>query len=96
MGGNEPAAMKWKDYEKIYDPQRIGRGGEISQVKGQAGDGPQQVLEIDDPAIMTESMRPYREVLAEYSQAARESLLRQPIPSGMTEVVRNYFSSLEE
>ncbi|MDD2282819.1 MAG: hypothetical protein PHP26_02690 [Syntrophomonas sp.] len=95
-GAGELAVMKWGDYEKIYDPQRIGRSGEISQVRGQAGEGPQQLIESDDPAIMPGSMRPYREVLAEYSKAARESLDRQPIPSGMTEVVKNYFSSLEE
>ncbi|WP_157049057.1 hypothetical protein [Syntrophomonas palmitatica] len=42
------------------------------------------------------SQRPYKEVVGEYSQQAREALDRSFIPPGMAEIVRGYFSSLEE
>ncbi|MEN6325110.1 MAG: hypothetical protein ABFD18_02715 [Syntrophomonas sp.] len=98
--GNLPGTgfpdMKSREYEKIYDPQRLGINGESSVVRGKAGNGPQQNIETADPALMPGSLRPYQEVIGSYSQAARESLGRSAIPAGMSEVVKNYFSSLEE
>ena len=94
-GGNLPAGMNTADYEKIYDPARLGRAGETSYVKGQEGSGPQQTMAIDNPDIMPDTMLPYQQVIGEYSQLARESLNRSVIPAGTRELVRDYFSSLE-
>ncbi len=94
--GNGYPDMKSREYEKIYDPERLGINGESSVVRGKAGNGPQQNIETADPALMPGSLRPYQEVIGSYSQAARESLGRSSIPAGMSEVVKNYFSSLEE
>ena len=94
-GGNLPADMNTADYEKIYDPVRLGRAGETSYVKGQEGSGPQQIIDIDNPDIMQDTMRPYQQVIGEYSQLARESLNRSVIPAGTRDLVRDYFSSLE-
>jgi hypothetical protein len=95
-GGNLPADMSVGEYEKIYDPARLGRAGETSYVKGQEGSGPQQTVEIDNPDIVPDSMLPYQQVIGEYSQAARESLNRSVIPAATQDLVRDYFSSLEE
>lgn len=95
-GGNGFPDMNYREYEKIYDPERIGIEGNESLVQGKAGKGPEQKLQTDDPAVMNDARRPYREVLAQYSQAARDSLGRNPIPADMSDVVRDYFSSLEE
>jgi len=88
--------MSVGDYEKIYDPARVGRAGEASYVKGQEGSGPQQSVDINNPDIMPGSMLPYRQVIGEYSEAARESLNRSIIPPSTQDLVRDYFSSLEE
>lgn len=96
MPGSGFPDMKSKAYEKIYDPERPGLNGESSVVRGKAGNGPQQNVEIDDPALMPGLLRPYQEVIGRYSQAARESLGRSSVPAGMNEVVKDYFSSLEE
>ena len=90
-----PAVMNSEDYEKIYDPARLGRAGDTSYVKGQEGRGPQQTMAIDNPDIMPDTMLPYRQVIGEYSQLARESLNRSVIPAGTRDLVRDYFSSLE-
>lgn len=88
--------MSVGEYEKIYDPNRLDRAGETSYVKGQEGSGPQQTMAISNPDIMPDSMLPYQQVIGEYSQAARESLNRSVIPAGTQNLVRDYFSSLEE
>lgn len=94
--GSEWAGMDFAKYEKIFDPERIGEAGESSFVQGEAGEGPQQTVTTTDPAVMTGNLRPYREVIGYYSQAARDSLNRSSIPPEMSDLVRDYFSSLEE
>ncbi len=91
---NSPA-MSMREYEKIFDPARIGLAGDASIVKGEAGEGPQQTFDTADPAVVNQALRPYQELVGHYSQMARESLDRSPIPAGMADVVRDYFSSLE-
>lgn len=94
-GANNSPVMSMGEYEKIFDPERIGRAGDASYVKGEAGEGPQQTFDTADPAVVNEALRPYQEVVGHYSQVARESLDRSPIPAGMADVVRDYFTSLE-
>lgn len=96
MESKEASAMKYGQYEKIYDPRYLNIEGKTSYVQGTAGEGPVQYFDTDDAAIMSESMRPYREVIAEYSEGVRQSLDRSPIPSEMQEIVKEYFSSLED
>jgi hypothetical protein len=52
-------------------------------------------MAIDNPDIMPDTMLPYQQVIGEYSQLARESLNRSVIPAGTRDLVRDYFSSLE-
>lgn len=95
VSGSAPVTMKYGQYEKIYAPERIGRAGDVSYVRGQAGSGPQQTMETSNPEVVPSTLRPYQEVIGEYSTRARESLDRSVIPSGMKDVVRGYFTSLE-
>jgi len=94
--GNDPAPMNFGNYERIFDPRRIGAAGETSYIRGQAGEGPQQAVDTPNPIIVPGTMRPYQEVVGEYRRSARESLDRSLIPPGMKDLVRDYFASLEE
>jgi hypothetical protein len=105
--GNEAAAnsgstaqgqadMKFKDYEKVFDPSFINSQGEDSQLRGRAGNGPEQSVDTNEPLPERGGQRPYKEVAAQYGQRAREALDRSSIPPGMAEIVKGYFSSLEE
>ncbi|HHV17230.1 MAG TPA: hypothetical protein GXX58_11790 [Gelria sp.] len=95
-GGSAPPQIRVGEYERIFDPERLGHAGEASYVQGQAGEGPQQTVDTPNPDIMPGTLRPYQEVVGEYSRTARESLDRSLIPTGMKDVVRDYFASLEE
>ena len=88
--------MSQGQYEKIFDPERIGAAGNASYVRGQSGEGPQETAVIDNPQTLPGNLRPYQEVIGHYSKSARESLDRSLIPPGMKNLVRDYFSSLEE
>lgn len=96
LAGGELAPMNYGEYEKVFVPRRVGQSGESSFVQGRAGEGPEEVVQTSDPALMRGTLRPYREVVGQYSQAARESLDRSSIPAGMKDLVRDYFSTLEE
>ncbi|NLG33524.1 MAG: hypothetical protein GX550_08400, partial [Syntrophomonadaceae bacterium] len=70
--------------------------GEASSVQGQPGEGYQETLQLYDSGTLNQSLRPYREVIGDYSRMARESLDRTSIPAGVGEIVKGYFSSLED
>ena len=80
----------------IYAPEYLGLQGELSNVRGRPGEGEQTTLQLNDSGQLNDAMLPYREVVGYYSQTARESLERSLIPANMTEIVKDYFSSLEE
>jgi len=65
-------------------------------VRGHAGNGPEESVDTNEPLPQQGSQRPYNEVVGVYSQRAREALDRGTIPPGMTEIVKGYFSSLED
>ncbi|MDD2585503.1 MAG: hypothetical protein PHT79_03870 [Syntrophomonadaceae bacterium] len=94
--GGELAPLNQGEYEKIFDPRRVGQAGATSYVKGKGNDGPEEIVETADPAIMSAAVCPYQEVIGHYSAAARESLNRSVIPAGMQDMVRDYFATLEE
>ncbi|MGI6412770.1 MAG: hypothetical protein ACOXZ5_03780 [Syntrophomonadaceae bacterium] len=95
-GNKEEPVMNMGRYELIYDPDHLGLSGEASYVQGQPGEGYQETLQLSDSGTLNQSLRPYREVIGHYSRLARESLDRTSIPAGVGEIVRDYFSSLEE
>ena len=84
------------EYEKIFAPSLINSTGEESQVRGRAGNGPEESMDTNEPLPQAGSQRPYKEVVGAYGQRAREALDRGTIPPGMSEMVKGYFSSLED
>ena len=85
-----------RDYEQIYVPQRLGGDSEISQVTGTVGEsGETQIIQTDAPMLKGNTL-PYNEVLGEYKEKGMTSLKDAPIPQGMKDIVRDYFSTLDE
>jgi len=86
-----------QEYEKIYDPKRLGDGGEISQVPGNAGnEGDSEQVNAGQGLGNFDGFIPYNEVFGEYKQQAMQNLNRMDIPQNMRELVKGYFSSLED
>ncbi len=83
-------------YETIYDPSRLGDGGEESQVPGQ-NTGQGQIDSKDNMGLGNlDGYIPYGQVISEYEKEAVQSMNRRALPAGIETLVRDYFSSLED
>lgn len=93
-GAGSPG-MARGEYERIYDPTRLGGEGPASVLPGQAGQGPAQYVDVPGAPARAGALLPYEEVLAAYRQEALESLAGSPIPPALQSLVKDYFTSLE-
>ncbi|MDQ2087190.1 hypothetical protein RBH29_12205 [Herbivorax sp. ANBcel31] len=85
-----------REFEEIYVPERLGLDADVSQVTGTVGEsGESQVIETDGPILEGEVL-PYNEVIGEYREEGMSSLKDAPIPQGMKDIVRDYFSTLDD
>ncbi len=86
----------YEEYERIYDPVRLGNSGQESHVSGgPTGQGTGEQVETGRGLGSFDGFIPYKEVFGSYSRQAMENLKRMDIPPAMRELVREYFSSLE-
>lgn len=84
------------DYERIYDPTRLGDGGQASQVTGApSGQGASEQVEAGPGIGSFDGFVPYNEVFGSYRRQAMENLQRRDIPAGLRELIKEYFSALE-
>ena len=73
---------------------RLETGGEVVFVPGQ---GPHIPIGVESGGTARSAggeLRPFREVVGEYAQQAREHIDRAPVPPGYKELVRRYFAGL--
>jgi hypothetical protein len=94
---NGPGDGGQREYEKIYDPSRLGGEHDLGlgappseqpgdQIVGQQG---------SSPGTEGESQVPYVDVLPAYQEAMRQAMQNGEIPAYLRPVIRAYFSSLE-
>ncbi|MBZ4664946.1 hypothetical protein [Mahella sp.] len=87
----------YAEYERIYDPTRLGDGGETSHITDKPSDsGDSQQTDVGNGLGSFDGFIPYNEVFGDYQSQAMESMERSAIPPNMRETVRQYFSSLVE
>jgi len=95
-GRRAPGEWKEEDYKRIYVPEHLGGEGNEITLSGRVLDsGSSTYSEADGAPVKKGAMVPYREVLSEYRTEAVQSMEKQDIPSGMKELVKSYFSSLD-
>ena len=95
-GGKNPGAKKEEQYEAIYAPKRLGGDSQASQVSGTKNEGGQsQWYDVKGIPFGEGSKVPYSEVYSEYKNEAMTGLVEAQIPSGMKDMVRDYFTILE-
>jgi nucleotide-binding universal stress UspA family protein len=92
MMGDENAQST---YERIYDPERLGDGGEVSHVPGQQTDSG-EIITVDGGKGIGDlsGYIPYKEVYSEYRSEAMTSMERRVLPLSVQNLVRDYFDSL--
>lgn len=81
--------------EHIYDPGRLGDGGDISHVPGNnTGKGDSEQKE-DSGIGDLDGYIPYKQVIGQYESEAVNSVERRALPKSMEAIVREYFASLD-
>ena len=80
----------------VYVPERLGGDSEASIVEGNVSNSGNSIW-YNARGVPLEKgyMVPYNEVLQYYKDEAATVIETYPIPPGMKEIVRDYFSSLE-
>jgi hypothetical protein len=85
--------------QQVYVPweRRAGSGDEVSIPGQDTGQGETEIREQENPlpGSSGEALVPYHEVYTEYLDAAAQAMERSYIPSGLKDVVREYFARLE-
>ncbi|MGB7605229.1 MAG: hypothetical protein WBL93_07100 [Lutisporaceae bacterium] len=88
---------KMGEYEQIFTSKTLGGEGEQSNLTGQKDNGgsSEQMTTDKSQTIRGDSV-PYNQVFGEYKQEALDSMNSTDIPAGMKDLVKDYFSSLED
>ncbi|HYF81959.1 MAG TPA: hypothetical protein VEB00_02880 [Clostridia bacterium] len=97
IGKKDGSEKKDGEYEKIFTPQTLGGEGETSNLNGKKGTGgtTEQVI-TDKSQTVRGSSVPYNQVVGQYKDKAMEGMNTSDIPPGMKDMVKEYFTSLEE
>ena len=88
--GNQPGARQGDATGRLLTE------GETVFVPSTGPGVPTEVRERPGQGIAPGRLRPYNEVLGEYSEQAREHMERSPVPQGYKDLVRRYFAELEQ
>ena len=85
------------EYEQIYDPTRLGDGGEISQSTGKVDENAQMSeLSLSPGLGNTAGSVSYDQVVGEYQAAAVQRAQEAALPGYAQQWVADYFSALTE
>jgi hypothetical protein len=97
IGKKDGSQKKDGEYEKIFTPKTLGGEGETSNLTGQKGPGgtTDQII-TDNSQTVRGSSVPYNQVVGQYKARAIEGMSTSDIPPGMKDMVKEYFTSLEE
>ena len=88
---------KTGEYEKIFTSKTLGGDGEQSNLTGQKNNsGSTDQVTTDKSQSVRGNSVPYDQVMGEYKQQALDSINSSDIPTGMKDLIKDYFSSLEE
>ena len=84
------------EYERIYDPTRLGGDSEASVVPGEKGEGESQQMALGPGLGSFAGSVPYNQVILEYRDAAAQAVSRSVLPEAQQKWVIQYFEALIE
>lgn len=88
------SALKMGTYEQLYDPTRLGDGGEVSSVQGQMGEGESSETTLGSGVGTIDESVPYNQVNYDYAQAAAKAAENAALPEYAREWIGAYFDAL--
>lgn len=91
------SSKKIGEYEKIFTSKNLGGEGEQENLTGKKNNGgsTDQITSNQSQTVRGSSVT-YDQVFGEYKEQALDSINSNDIPTGMKDLVKDYFSSLEE
>jgi hypothetical protein len=92
--GSGAPVVKTGAYESIYDPTRLGDGGEISQSTGQVSEGHVSRADLAPGLGSAGGAVPFAQGARSYGQAAARAADRPGVPQDVQKLVNAYFSAL--
>lgn len=97
IANKTPSAGQEKEYEKVFTPSRPGGQGETSVITGKGNNSGKSETTITNNADASlGELKPYNQVVGEYSDRAMESMDNSTIPGGMEDIIKDYFASLQD
>ncbi len=93
-GGAGAPIVRTGAYESIYDPTRLGDGGEISHSAGRVGDGDVARADLAPGLGTADGMVPFARGAYSYGQAAAQAADRPGVPEDVRKMVSAYFDAL--
>lgn len=95
--GSAPSRYNLGQYEQIYDPTRLGDGGQISQSTGRVDENAQiSELTLGPGLGNAAGSVPYDQVVGEYQAAAVQRAREAALPGYAQQWVADYFTALTE
>ena len=95
-GNSGGRQFKMGEYEQIYDPTRLGDGGQVSQSSGEVREGESQQVDLGPGAGDLSGYVPYNQVIGEYADAASDAAQAENLPESARTWISNYFSALTQ
>lgn len=97
IGKKQDSEKKIGDYEKIFTSKNLGGDSEKSQITGQkSSSGSSSVTKSNESNSVRGDLVPYNSVIGEYKKSAQNSVENDVIPDNMKDIVKDYFTSLED
>ncbi|MCL1855658.1 MAG: hypothetical protein FWF86_07985 [Clostridia bacterium] len=94
--GNAKPERKMGLYEVIYDPTRLGDGGEVTQERGEIGQGEATEARLGPGLGGIGEGVPYPDVALQYRESAAQAVENANLPIYVQKWVETYFTSLLE
>ncbi len=86
-----------KEYEKIFTTRLLGGEGEKDILQGNKNNsGQTKLFQTEQGLTIKGEMLPYNQVIGQYKEEAFQTMEGSQIPQGMQNIVKEYFTSLED
>lgn len=97
LSKKDGSERKEGEYEKIFTSKTLGGDADKSQLTGKKNNsGNSENVNSEKGINVRGESVPYNQVIGSYRESAVQNMETSDIPEGMKEIIKNYFTSLED